>query len=71
MVDWPPAFVFNQGRMPASFEDLGDGQFDHLFQELAQRLPEFAHRPERVNSVRLWHFMGEGLTLSAAPRPSG
>jgi uncharacterized protein (TIGR02285 family) len=67
VVDWPPSFVLPQGKTPARFDDLGDGQFDRLFQELAQRLPEYAHRPELVNSARLWHFMGTGQALCAGP----
>lgn len=67
VVDWPPAFVLKPGKALASLDDLGDGQFDRLFQELAQRLPEFGHRPELVNSVRLWHFIGKGQALCAGP----
>lgn len=67
VVDWPPAFVLAPDKQPARIEDLGDGQFDRLFQEIAQRLPEFTHRPQLVNSARLWHFIGEGQTLCAGP----
>ena len=67
VVDWPPAFVLAPGKKPLRLEDLGEGQFDRLFQELAQRMPEYTHRPELVNSARLWHFIGEGQPLCAGP----
>lgn len=67
VVDWPPAFVLTPGKKPERIEDLGDGQFDRLFQEIAQRLPEYRHRPELVNSARLWHFIDKGQALCAGP----
>ncbi len=67
VVDWPPAFVLAPDKKPSRIEDLGDGQFDRMFQELAQRLPEYTHRPQLVNSARLWHFIGEGQPLCAGP----
>jgi len=67
VVDWPPAFLLAKGQAPASVAELGDGQFDGLFKELAKRMPEFTHRPELVNSARLWWKLGAGQPLCAGP----
>lgn len=67
VVDWPPAFLLAKGQVPASVAELGDGQFDVLFKELAKRMPDFTHRPELVNSSRLWWKLGAGHALCAGP----
>lgn len=67
VVDWPPAFLLPKGKAPQTMAELGDGQFDRLFKELAVRMPEFRHRPELVNSTRLWWAMAEGQPFCAGP----
>ncbi|MEJ5999281.1 hypothetical protein [Paucibacter soli] len=65
VVDWPPAFLLPKGQVPASVAELGEGQFDALFKELAKRMPGYLHRPELVNSARLWRKLGSGHAICA------
>lgn len=67
VVDWPPGFLIPPGKLPATIGDLGEGQFDRIVAELAQRMPQYSHRVEILNSTRMWHVLGEGQGLCSGP----
>ncbi|MBH9553034.1 hypothetical protein [Inhella gelatinilytica] len=67
IVDWPPGFILTANLRPQNLADLGDGQFDRMISELAERMPQYTHRLELMNSTRLWSAISQGEPVCSGP----
>ncbi|MBT9500672.1 MAG: TIGR02285 family protein [Burkholderiaceae bacterium] len=68
--DWPPFFVFQQGQLPVTAQDLGAGAIDGFLRLVIARLPQYQHRFVSMTGARaeVERKAGRGLCSPSSMR---
>lgn len=61
--DWPPEFMFKEGKPPRDAADLGAGHQDRVMAALIARLPNYVHAFKVSMPTRLWTDMRHGQQI--------
>lgn len=70
VADWPPYYIFKNGKAPSAPGELGDGAGDRMLAELIARLPAYAHSFQISNIQRTWATLeaGQNVCYTGAAR---
>nr|WP_316642573.1 TIGR02285 family protein [uncultured Roseateles sp.] len=68
--DWPPFFVFQQGQLPQTAQDLGGGAIDGFLRLVIERMPQYQHRFVSMTGARaeVERKAGRGLCSASSMR---
>jgi uncharacterized protein (TIGR02285 family) len=66
MNDFPPNFIFPDGKLPTTAAELGQGYGDRSMANIIARLPQYQHQFLQANVPRIMAQMEHGLNLCFA-----
>jgi uncharacterized protein (TIGR02285 family) len=66
MNDFPPNFIFPDGKLPTTATELGQGYGDRSMANIIARLPQYQHQFLQANVPRIMAQMEHGLNLCFA-----